>query len=99
MLGVELLGGTIRTLRGYQLVPPDIAALLEVDFCASTANDETFLHRRGLFQRLIDVGLEVDLGAAPPSRIRSDDESRLGVVDAIGERLGGKSSEHHRMNR
>ena len=57
------------------------------------------MDRGRALERLIDVALEVNLRAATPSGVGGDDQLRFGVVDTIGERLGGKSSEHHRMNR
>ena len=57
------------------------------------------MDRGRALERLIDVALEVNLRAAPPSGVGGDDQLGFGVVDAIGERLGGESSEHHRMNR
>ena len=50
-------------------------------------------------QRLVDVDLESAGLAAPVAAVGGDDQLRLGVVDAVGERLGGEPAEDDGVRR
>ena len=47
----------------------------------------------------IGVGLERHLAAAAQAFVGGDDDVRLAVLDAAGERIRREAAEHHRMDR
>ena len=58
-----------------------------------------FSMRRGLGQRLVDVGLQRDHLAAPVAAVGGDAQLGLAVVDAVAQRLGREAAEHHGVGR
>ena len=60
---------------------------------------EHVLDRRRLGERLIGDVLQVDDRAAPPRAVGSDEHLRLGVIDAILQRLRSETAENHGVRR
>ena len=52
----------------------------------------------GPLDRRVDIGLERHLAAAAQALVRGDDEDRLRVLDAAGERVGREAAENHGMD-
>src|SRR5208282_6147492 len=98
VLRIEVLGLAGWTLRRDQLIPPEVAPGVHLDLGAGPAHHDALLDRGASFQRVIDVALELDLSAAPPSGVGRDADFRTRIVDPIGERFGGEAAEDHRMD-
>ena len=65
---------------------------------AGALHDDDVLDRRGVGQGDVDGGLEQAAACPrrqPPSAVMSD--LALGVVDAVGQRVGREPAEHHRV--
>ena len=99
MLGIERGGRAVRALARDDFVPPEVAARFHLDRDADALQHQHFFDRRTLLKCFIDVALELDMRAPAPSGVGGDTDLSLGVVDSVGKRLGGKSTEDHRMNR
>src|SRR5208282_294584 len=99
MLGVELGGLAAGVVRGNELVPPQVAPFAHLDLVADPLEHDDFLDRWALFQRLIDIVLELDDLPAAPSAVRGNTYLRFRVVDPIGQRFGREAAEYHRVNR
>ena len=88
-----MLGGANgRGLRD-QVVPPVIAARDHVDRRAGAAVDDDMLHRVAGGHGFVDGLLELDLVAAAIAGVLRDDGHTTGVVDAVGDGVGGESAE------
>src|SRR5208282_531437 len=72
MLGVELGGLAAGVVRGNELVPPQVAPFAHLDLVADPLEHDDFLDRWALFQRLIDIVLELDDLPAAPSAVRGN---------------------------
>src|SRR5713101_6662117 len=84
MLRIELRGLAFGALAGNQLVPPEVAPFAHLNLVADPFQHDDFLDRLTLFQRLIDIFLELDDLSAAPSAVGGDTDLRLRVVDSIG---------------
>ena len=105
VLGVHALRLARRRRVGHQLMPPVIAPVLHagervvVDAAVPALDDDDVLDRRALFERLVGVPLERHERTAAIAAVGRDEQLRLRVVDAIAQRFGRESAEHHRVNR
>ena len=81
------------------VMPPIVAAFLDMDPVFGMADDEHRFHRRAVLQRLVDIGLERDQLAAAHAAVGGNDDPAVAVLDAAGQRLGRKAAKHHRMDR
>ena len=70
-----------------------------VDLVAAAPDDDDVLDRRRVGQRLVGGRLEREHLAAAVSAVGGDQHLGLGVVDPVGERLGGEAAEHDAVRR
>ncbi len=94
MLRVDGLRGAVRLLLRNEVVPPHVTALGPGHLLLGAADDQDLLHGRRLGDRIVRVLLERDDVALPVAAVGGDDDLRLGVGDAAGERLGREAAEH-----
>ena len=80
-------------------MPPDVAALLQLDVAAGAAEDDGLLDGGRVRERLVGVALERDRSAAPPPLVLRDQHLAPHVVQAVGERVGGEAAEDDRVRR
>ena len=99
MLGVELGRRAHGALRRDQLVPPDVAPLTHLDLGPGAPQHHAVHDRGASLERLVHVGLELDLLSAAPSGVRRDAHLGLGVVNPVDQRLGREAAEDDRMDR
>ena len=81
------------------VMPPDVTAILHgnVVLCA-LVNNYRFNARAAVIQCFIGGGFQLYYFAAPVASIGSNHHFRCRVVNAIPQRLSGKTAEYHRMN-
>ena len=100
VLGVQGFGRTV--VRGilHQAVIPVVAALLDVhrDVGEAALHDDDVFDARCLLERFVGDLLERDDRAAPIAAVGGDEHRCGRVVDAIAQRLGAESAEHHGMD-
>ena len=70
-----------------------------VDRAAGALHHDHVIDAADLGDRGVGVGLERDLAAAAHAFVGGDDDVRLAVLDAVGERVRREAAEHHRMHR
>jgi len=99
MFAVKAGGGVPGTDGGGLLVPPDIDARLHRDLVAAAAQHDDPLDFPVFGDRLVHSGFERHHTAAPPPAIGGDDGDRPGILQAVIDRLAGKATEHHRVDR
>jgi len=97
VLGVHRLGRAVRRLRRDDVVPPDVATVLHRDVVLRAPQHEAALDRRRLVHRDVGALLQRHHVAATPRTVGRDEELRLGVVDAVAQRVGREPAEHHRV--
>src|SRR5437762_3509686 len=85
---VVRLGRAVGGLPVDQIVPPDVPTVLHGDVLPGAPHHKAPLDRRRLGHGDVGALLEWDHLSAPPGAVGRDEEPRLGVVDAITERLG-----------
>ena len=83
----------------HQTSRPSVIAVPPGRASPEPPHDEGVLDRRGQLERLVDGRLEADGLAAPPAAVGGDDQLRLGVVDAVRQRLGAEAAEDDRVRR
>ncbi len=99
VLGVHVLA---RALAGHDLrglVVVDVAHRIHLDLRAGPPHHDHMIDAADFGDRRIGVGLERHLAAAAQAFVGRDDDVRLAVLDAAGERIGREAAEHHRMDR
>ena len=74
MLGRQARRGALRGDPLHLLVPPDVPPRLHLHGVVGAAHDQAALHRRRLLERAIDVRLQRNRLAAPPSAVGGDAE-------------------------
>ena len=101
VFGVHGLRRTgIGNVRGRHLVvPPPVTPLFPVNGTPGVADDDTGFHRRGFGQGDVGIGLQRYRAGRPQPLVRCDDVIRLAIQDAVAERVGAETAEHHRMHR
>ena len=77
----------------------DVAHRIHLDLGAGAAHDDDVIDAADLGDRGVGVGLERNLAAAADALVGGDDDVRLAVLDAAGERIRREAAEHHRMDR
>jgi hypothetical protein len=97
---VHALGLAFGGLVRDDVLVPDVAALDPVDRRPGIADDDHFLDAGQVVfrQRGVHVRLERDLLAAPHALVSRDDEFRVAVADAAGERVRRKTAENDGVN-
>ena len=95
MLGVERLGRALGVGLLHQLVVPVVAAVDHGHVVHPALHDDDVLDARRVGHRLVGGRLEREDVAAPVAAVSGDQHLRLGVVDAVGERLRREAAEHH----
>src|SRR6185437_730943 len=95
MLGIERNGGAVVARAGVKLMPPEITAVLKIDFRAGAAIDDYVLHVRAIFQRLVHRVFQTNFLAAAKSAIRGDNQTRAKIQNARLESLRRKSAKHN----
>ena len=98
ILRAHLLGRTVVADLGELLVEPEVAARRPRHLAAGAADHEHLLDAAHLLQGLVGIGLERNLAAAAQAFVGRDQEARLAVLDAAGERVRREAAEHHRMD-
>ena len=78
---------------------PDVAPRRHIDRRAGAPDDDDMVDAADLGDGRVGVGLERHLAAAAQAFVGGDDDVRLAVLDAAGERIGREAAEYHRMNR
>ena len=99
VLAVHLLRLAGQRLVGYQVMPPDIAALDEGHVVAGALDDDHLFHRRIALDGCVGVELQRDDAAAPPAAIGGNHHLGLRVLDAIPQGLGAEPAEHDAVGR
>ena len=98
ILRVHLLAGALGGHLRCRLVVVDVAARHHVDGRPRTAHDDDMVDAAGPLDRRVDIGLERHLAAAAQALVGGDDEGRLRVLDAAGERIRREAAEDHGMD-
>ncbi len=82
-------------------MPPDVAAGVHGDVrgVADAAQDDYFFDGGRVAQGFIDAGLQRDDCAAAPRAVGRDGNFGFGVVDALAQRFGGKTTEDDAVGR
>ena len=100
VLGVHRLGRALGRLRRDDVVPPHVAPVrASATSCSVRRSTRHRLDRRRLGHRGVGALLERDDLAAPPGAVGGDEQLRLGVVDAVAQRVGREAAEHDRVRR
>ncbi|CAM5708308.1 hypothetical protein SALBM217S_07751 [Streptomyces griseoloalbus] len=97
VLGAERLRGVLAALRVDHVVPPHVAALGPGDVLAGAADDEDVLHVVHPGDGLVHGRLQGGRLAAPVAAVGGDDDPRVRVLDAGGERVGRETAEDDRV--
>ena len=98
VLGVERPRPRARRLRGRRRRATTGPAVGPRDVLAGAAHDEHVARRSGTRATASStVGLSARRLAAAVAAVGGDDDPGLGVVDAVGERLGGEAAEDDRV--
>ena len=95
---VHVLGGAIGSGGGHQVVPPVVAAVNHLHGRAGAAKDDHMLDGVARVHGFIDGALELNLVAAAVARVLREDCDAAGVVDAVGDGVGGKAAEDNRVD-
>src|SRR5690606_18718720 len=98
VLAVHRLRRAFGAGFGTGLVVPDIAAALPADLASGPFHRDHTVNARAGAQRLVDVLLERNDLAAAHALVGGDHHLALGVLNAVAQRLGGESTEHHRVH-
>ena len=102
VFAVHRFAGAVVAGRICSLIPPDVAAVIPVDFIlAAFQHDRVANFVRGAGKSvasLIDIRLERNDLAAPVPAISGDDDLAVGILHAIDDCLGAESAEDHRMH-
>ena len=97
---MHLRAGAFRGHHVGGFVIPDVAARQHVDRrTGSPDHDHMVDAALDFLDRCIGVGLERHLAAAAQAFVGSDDDFRLAVLDAAGERFRREAAEHHGVDR
>src|SRR5205085_6340343 len=80
-------------------MPPDIAALLDVNVVAGPSKDDHTPDRGAATQRVVHIFFERNNGAAAISAICRDDRDRAAVGDPVANALGAESAENDGVDR
>src|SRR5688572_11251543 len=94
MLRVDALGRTVAGLSRDQLMEPMVATALHGNLLPRATDHDDMLHARGILQRVIDVFLQRDHGAAAIPPIGGQNGFRLSVVHSVAQGLSGKSAKN-----
>ena len=78
-------------------MPPLIPTLNPSDLIASVLQNEDVLDVRAVLQSLVGKGLDSDGLSTTATFVGSEDDTRLAVVDTVGERGGGETGEDDRV--
>ncbi|CAM5721014.1 hypothetical protein STENM223S_03407 [Streptomyces tendae] len=97
VLGAERLRGVLAALPVDHVVPPHVAALGPGDVLAGAADDEDVLHVVHPGDGLVHGRLQGGRLAAPVAAVGGDDDPRVRVLDAGGERVGRETAEDDRV--
>ena len=96
---VHFRAGTFRRDHFLGLVVPDVAHRIHVDRRAGALDDDDKIDAAGFGDCRVGIGLQRDLAAAANALIGGNDDVRLAVLDAAGERIRRETAEHHGMDR
>ena len=88
-------GGHSGAAFGHEVVPVEVAAFDHVDGDGGALVDDYVFDRGALLQSFVDDGFELDLGAAAIADVLGEDGDALGVVDAVGDGVGGEATEDY----
>ena len=99
MLTVERHGRAMRVHVFKLAMPPDIAALLDVNVVAGPPENDDTLDRGATAQRVVHIFFQRHDGAAAIPAICRDDRDRAAVGDPIADALGAESAEDHGVDR
>ena len=99
VLGVHGLGRALGRLVGHGVVPPDVAAVGPVDVAVGAVHHDAVLDRRRALHGDVGVGLEEGGGTLAVATVGGDEHLGLGVVDAIGQRVGREAAEDDAVGR
>ena len=91
VLGVHLLARALRVHDVRGLVVPDVAHRIHVDGAAGAAHHDHVVDAARLGDRRVGIGLQRNLAAAADAFVGRDDDGRLAVLDAAGERSPARS--------
>ena len=83
---------------GHLFVKPEVATGLHGDGRAGAAMDEDVLDGGAAGDGFVDDGFELDLGAAAVAAVLGEDQFAGGIVDAVGDGLGGEPAEDDRVD-
>ena len=97
LLAVEVLGRAVVGRGRHHVVPPQVAPGLHRRIGVAPVDDDDVLDGRRARERGVDVGLEQRRRATPVAGVGGDDESGLGVVAPVADRVGREPAEDHRM--
>ena len=98
VLGADNLDRAVGLDLVILLVPPLVAALSPGDLSTSALENEAVLDERALSEGGVDDRLGRDRLAAALALVGRDHDARLGVLDAVPERLCGESGEDDRVD-
>ena len=99
VFGVHLRARAFRGHHRGGLVVPDVAHRIHVDLGAGAAHDDDVVDAPCLGDGGIGIGLERHLAPAAHAFVGGDDDVRLAILDAAGERVRREPAEHHRVDR
>jgi hypothetical protein len=90
--------GTVTGNPGNLLMPPLIASFCPGNSASSPLEDKDVLDLGTLLESGINDGLGSDGFSATTTFIRSNDNTRLAIEDAITKRFGRETSKYDRVN-
>ena len=100
MLGLDPFRFAALGGGAQQLVPPEIAAGLHVDtVTGALVYDDLLDGLAALCQGFVRDLLERHDVAGTVAAVGGDQQARAGVLDAVLQRAGGETAEHHRVDR
>ena len=98
ILRVHLRARAFRRDHFGGLVVPNVAHRIHVDGCAGALHHDDMIDTARLGDRRVGIGLQRHLAAAAQAFVGRDDDVRLAILDAAGERIRREAAEHHGMD-
>ena len=98
ILRVHLRAGALRGHHVLGLVVPNVAHRIHVDRRAGAFDDDDEIDAADFGDRRVGIGFERNLASAADAFVGGDDDVRLAILDAAGERIRREAAEHHGMD-